>query len=60
MGHCIAIWYAMSRSLEKLTETGTSWGRGATVSQKLNNTKFSNGEYDSAGIPLTQQLLNKH
>ena len=27
LGHCIATWYAMSRSLVKLTEIGTSWGR---------------------------------
>ena len=27
-GHCIATWYAMSQSLVKLTEIGTSWGRG--------------------------------
>ena len=26
-GHCIASWYAMSLSLVKLTEIGTSWGR---------------------------------
>ena len=24
-GHCIVMWYAMSRSLVKLTEIGTSW-----------------------------------
>ena len=29
--------YAMSRSLVKLTEIGTSWGRGATVTQKSMN-----------------------
>ena len=26
LGHCIATWYAMSRSLVKLTEINTSWG----------------------------------
>ena len=26
LGRCIATWYAMSRSLIKLTEIGTSWG----------------------------------
>ena len=26
--HCIFAWYAMSRSLVKLTEVGASWGRG--------------------------------
>ena len=26
LGHCIAAWYAMSQSLVKLTEMGTSWG----------------------------------
>ena len=25
-GHCIAKWYAMSQSLVKLTNIGTSWG----------------------------------
>ena len=25
-GHCIATWYAMSQSLVKLMEIGTSWG----------------------------------
>ena len=35
MGHCIATWYAMARSLVKLTEIGTSWGvGGVTVTQK--------------------------
>ena len=33
-GHCIATRYAMSRSLVKLTEIGTSCGRGKTVTQK--------------------------
>ena len=28
IGHCIPTWYAMSRSLVKLTEIGTSWGGG--------------------------------
>ena len=28
LGHCIATWYAMSRSHLKLTEIGTSCGRG--------------------------------
>ena len=27
-GHCIATWYAMSRSHLKLTDIGTSFGRG--------------------------------
>ena len=27
-GHCIATWYAMSQSQLKLTEIGTSYGRG--------------------------------
>ena len=30
-GHCIVTWYAMSLSLVKLTEIGTSWGRDTTV-----------------------------
>ena len=28
LGHCIAMWYAMSRSIVKLMEMGTSLGRG--------------------------------
>ena len=28
LGHCIATWYAMSGSLVKLMEMGTSLGRG--------------------------------
>ena len=35
--HCIAMWYAMSRSPVKLTAIGISWGRGVTVTQKLIN-----------------------
>ena len=33
-GHCIATWNAMTRSHVKLTEIGTSCGRGVTVTQK--------------------------
>ena len=31
LGHCIAMWYAMSRYPVKRTELETSWGRGDTV-----------------------------
>ena len=31
LGHCVAMWYAMSRYLVKLAELETSWGCGDTV-----------------------------
>ena len=40
-GRFIATLYAKSRSLVKLTEIGTSWGRDYTVTQKLINTFIS-------------------
>ena len=45
ISYCIATWYAMSRSLPKLTEIGTSWGHGIPVTQKPINT-VSNNHYE--------------
>ena len=40
-GHCIATWYSMSLSHLKLTQLGTSCGRGLTATQKpINNYSF--------------------
>ena len=37
LGHCIAMWCAMSRYLVKLAQLGTSWGHGYAMTLMMND-----------------------